>query len=247
MTFSINAPARSRASSGFLRIAMVSGAALMLAGCYSKRDMVGDIPHDVRQRHPIAITEGPRSVEVFVGTRRGGLTPTQRAEVLAFAQSWKRDATGGILIDTPATTGNARASHEAMQEIRSIMAAAQIPPKAILARPYSPPDSRQLAPIKIHYPRVMADVGPCGLWPHDLGASYDPIRAQNTQYWNFGCANQRNLASMVAEPADLVQPRASTPSYTARRSFAIDKYRQGQSPATTYTDSQQGKISELGQ
>ena len=45
------------------------------------------IPNDYRQRHPIVLKEAPRTVELFIGNRRGNLTAAQRADVLAFAQS----------------------------------------------------------------------------------------------------------------------------------------------------------------
>jgi pilus assembly protein CpaD len=45
---------------------------------------------------------------------------------------------------------------------------------------------------------------------------------------------------------DLVQPRGEAPAYAARRSVAIDKYRQGQDPSGTYTGYDKGKISDLG-
>jgi pilus assembly protein CpaD len=51
---------------------------------------------------------------------------------------------------------------------------------------------------------------------------------------------------MVDDPADLAQPRGETPSYTARRTTVLEKYRAGQSPATTYPDADAGKISDLG-
>ena len=38
---------------------------------------------------------------------------------------------------------------------------------------------------------------------------------------------------MVDNPADLVQPRAETPAYTMRRTTVVEKYRQGDAPATT--------------
>ena len=51
---------------------------------------------------------------------------------------------------------------------------------------------------------------------------------------------------MVAEPADIVQPRSETPPYAAKRTFGMDKWRKGESPATTYTDANKGAISDLG-
>ena len=38
-------------------------------------------PTDYRQRHPIAVQEANRSIVVFVGTGRGGLSPPQRDDV----------------------------------------------------------------------------------------------------------------------------------------------------------------------
>ena len=100
--------------------------------------------------------------------------------------------------------------------------------------------------MRLNYPLMVAEAGPCGLWPDDLGPSYDTKHFENKQYYNFGCATQRNLAAMVAEPADLVQPRAEGPVYTAKRTFGIDKWRKGESPATTYPDASKGAISDLG-
>jgi pilus assembly protein CpaD len=44
----------------------------------------------------------------------------------------------------------------------------------------------------------------------------------------------------------LVQPRAETPIYTAKRTVGMDKWRKGESPATTYADTQKGAISDVG-
>jgi pilus assembly protein CpaD len=38
-------------------------------------------------RHPIAIREADRTLQMFIGSNRSELTPSQRAELLAFAQS----------------------------------------------------------------------------------------------------------------------------------------------------------------
>ena len=113
---------------------------------------------------------------------------------------------------------------------------------------YAPtrPRATALASIKINYSKMTAEAGPCGLWPHDLGPSARCHLLENRPYWNLGCASQRNLAAMVDNPADLVQPRGETPAYSARRSVAIDKYRKGDNPSGTYSGYDTGKISDLG-
>lgn len=233
---------------GALRTVVLVFAAAMLAGCYTAREAeLASIPNDYRQRHPIVLKEGPRTVELLIGNRRGTLTAAQRADVLAFAQAWRREATGGILLDVPAGTSNAGAAASAADEVRSILAAAGVPAQAIATRPNRPHDPRRLATLRLHYPRVAADAGPCGLWPDDLGPTFDREHFENRQFYNFGCANQRNLAAMVNNPADLVQPRGEIPSYTGRRTTVLDKHHRGEATATIYPDAAKGKISDLGQ
>ena len=135
-------------------------------------------------------------------------------------------------------------------QINSILAASGVPRNAILVRPYRPTDVT-LASIRINYAKLVAEAGPCGQWPHDMGAGFDRVYNDNKPYWNLGCANQRNLAAMVDNPTDLVQPRGETPSYTGRRSVALDKYRKGENPSGTYPNDgthgfDNGKLSDLG-
>jgi pilus assembly protein CpaD len=238
--------ARRRCAALAARGFLLAGLAAGMAGCQTMaRDTTGIFPNDYRARHPIAIKESDKKLTLFVGAGRGGLTPMQRAEVLAFAQTWKREATGGITIERPTGSPNERAAHDTLKQILSIMVAAGIPNQGIGVKPYTPAEG-QAATLRVHYPLMTAEAGPCGLWPDDLGPSNDPKHFQNRPYYNLGCATQRNLAAMVENPADLVQPRAETPSYTGKRSAGIEKWRKGESPATTYPDSNRGAISDLG-
>ncbi|MGY3442395.1 CpaD family pilus assembly protein [Bradyrhizobium sp. USDA 4473] len=226
------------------------GLAMTLGACQHAADnsfaMVNS-PADYRERHPIAVTEADRSIVVFVGRSRGGLTAEQRAEVMGMAQDWMREGTGAVTIDVPADTPNARSAQESLREIQATFTAAGVPPRGILVRKYRPDDPRQMPAIRVNYPKMKAVAGPCGLWPEDLGPSiHNGSYNENKQYYNFGCANQRNLAAMVEDPTDLVQPRAETPAYTARRSIAFDKYRKGTATATNYPESDRAKLSDTG-
>jgi pilus assembly protein CpaD len=237
------APWRSLAA----KAALLASVAAAMGGCKSMGEQALPYASDFRQRHPIVIKEGERTVELFIGQGRGALVPAQRADIGAFAYSWAREASGGIVIEVPTGTANARASHDALVEVRSILAAAGVPPQSIAVRSYQPRNPSVLATIKLNYPKMVAGAGPCGLWPQDLGASWGRHYAENMQYYNFGCAHQRNLAAIVENPADLVQPRGETPVYAARRSIVLDKFRKGESTATVTPNPNQGKISSVGQ
>jgi pilus assembly protein CpaD len=51
---------------------------------------------------------------------------------------------------------------------------------------------------------------------------------------------------MIDNPADLEQPRAETPAYTARRDIAFDRYRKGTPTTTTYPEAEKAKLSDTG-
>jgi pilus assembly protein CpaD len=229
--------------------AVLVGVAVMLGACKHTDDEIvtASFPDDYRLRHPIAIQEADRSIVVFVGQARGGLSASQRADVMGLAQLWLREGTGAISADVPVDTRNARAAAETFREIQALLAAAGVPPRGIVMRSYRPEDPRQLPAIRLNYPKISAVAGPCGLWPDDLGPSIkNKTWFQNTQYYNFGCAYQRNMAAMVDNPADLVQPRPETPAYTARRTVAFEKYRKGTTTATSYPESDRAKLSDTG-
>lgn len=222
------------------------GCAGSLAGCYTTTPVASGVANDYRLRHPIAIKEGVRTVELFIGSKRGGLTPDQRADIASFASTWRREATGGILIELPAGTRNEIAAANAVHEVRALLSASGVPPQGIEVRPYTPADPGRIATVRLNYPTMTAEAGPCGLWPYDLGPTADREHNENVQFWNLGCASQRNLAAMVDNKADLVQPRGEVPPYTGRRTTVLDKYHRGESPATVYPDSEKAKISDVG-
>jgi pilus assembly protein CpaD len=147
----------------------------------------------------------------------------------------------------PVNTPNARAAADTLREIQATLAAAGVPPRGVAVRQYRPEDPRHMAAIRITHPKITATAGPCGLWPEDLGPSVNnPGYFDNKPYYNFGCATQRNLASMVDNPPDLVQPREETPAYAPRRNIAFDKYRKGTSTTTTYPEADKAKLSDTG-
>lgn len=230
---------------------VVIGAAAALGACTHRSQeaeiSTGSLPADYRLRHPIVVQEASKTTEIFVGRTRGGLTAAQRADIGGLARDWLREGTGVINVDVPHATPNARAAADSAREIRAILLGSGIPPRGVVLRDYRPSDPRLFATVRVSYPRIAADAGPCGLWPEDLGPSIkDKSYLENRPYQNLGCATQRNLAAMVDNPADLVQPRAETPPYAARRDIAFDKYRKGTPTATVYPDGDKAKLSDLG-
>src|SRR3981081_4643755 len=230
-----------------LRIAgALVGLAVVLGACTHTHDVVqASIPNDYRLRHPIAVQEANQSIVIFVGHARGGLSASRRADVMGLAQTWLHEATGPINADLPVNTRNGRAAADAVREVQALLAAAGVPPRGIAVRRYHPEDPRQMATIRLNYPKISAVAGPCGLWPEDIGPSIkNPSYSENKSYYNFGCAYQRNMAAMVDNPADLVQPRPETPTYTTQRTTAFENDRKGTTTTVVYSDADKAKLSD---
>ena len=224
------------------------GVAVALGACtHTDEAVTASIPDDYRLRHPIAIQEANEQVVIFIGHARGGLSASQRADVMGLAQTWLHEATGAIVADVPVDTPNARAAADSLREVQALIAAAGVPTRGLVVHRYHPEDPRQLPAIRLSYPRISAVAGPCGIWPEDLGPSIkNKSYFENKSYYNFGCAYQRNMAAMVDNPSDLVQPRPETPAYTIRRSEAFEKYRKGNTTTTTYPEADKAKLSDTG-
>jgi len=233
-----------------LRIALaLTGLSVMLGACNTTGDVVTTetVPTDYRMRHPIAVQEGKRSIVIFVGKSRGGLSAPQQADVMGIARDWVREGTGSVVVDVPIDAANSRAAAATYHEIRAVLSGGGVPPRAIVQHSYRPDDPGLLPTIRLSYSKMTAVAGPCGLWPEDVGPSIlDPGYNENKPYFNLGCASQRNLAAMIDNPADLEQPRAETPAYTARRDIAFDRYRKGNATATIYPEAEKAKLSDTG-
>jgi len=230
------------------RFGALVGLSVTLGACNTGGEVItSSVPDDYRQRHPIAVEEANRSIEIFVGRARGGLSASQRADVIGLARVWVAEGTGAIVADVPVDTPNAAAAASAYQEARALLAAGGVQARAVSLRHYHPDDPRTLPTIRLSYPRMVAVAGPCGLWPDSVGPSITNSEYfENKQYSNFGCAYQRNMAAMIENPADLVQPRPETPAYTVRRTEGFDKYRKGTTTATEYPEADRAKLSDTG-
>ena len=108
-----------------------------------------------------------------------------------------------MVIEVPSGSANEVAAMQAVAEIRvADVARSGFEPADVNIEAVQAGGDAQ-APIRISYLRYVAEGPQCGKWPTNLGVDHD-----NLNYPNLGCANQANFAAMIANPADLVTPRA---------------------------------------
>lgn len=213
--------------SGFKALVVVSLTALVLGGCRGREEtgahVAGWTLVDSTQRHPILVSQQPATLSIRVASGAHGLSESQAAQVSDFLARYRSKDSGNsrLVIAVPSGSLNESAAMRAVGNVREIVREFGFSESTVAMQPYNGGRDPG-APIRLAYLRYVAEAPECGHWPTNL--AYDPL---NVPYPNFGCAQQRNLAAQVANPADLLGPRTTAPADAERRAVVIDNYRQG--------------------
>ncbi|POF34445.1 CpaD family pilus assembly protein [Roseibium marinum] len=231
-----------------VRVAAASKSALVVLGCLVMAGCQGSqsqsqmlASHDYRLRHPIVITEEPETLDLPIGRNTRRLYGPVEDTITAFAVNSRRKGDGAVEILVPSGGANESAVHAISGDIRAALQRGGLGRSQISTRTYAVNDRAADAPIRLSYARMQATAGSCGSWPRNIGGSGF---GENTEYENFGCATQSNLAAMVENPSDLLTPRAMTPADQARRAVVIENYRKGDVTAGDYQEGVGAQVSE---
>jgi pilus assembly protein CpaD len=214
-----------------LRLSLAAAAAAALAGCggvpYASSDPA--FPGSFEQRHPIVVAAAPTSMDLYpVG---GRLDERSRANVRAFADRYRRDGSGAVMIQTPVGTNP---NSIAVYEVRRALLGAGVRGR-IAVGDYLPSNDGAAPPVRVSFTGLKAIVPTkCGQWPEDLASGSSVEGWKNEPYSNFGCATQSTIAAQVDDPRDFVQSRALGSSDVNMRTRAIEAVRNGQDPSTDW-------------
>lgn len=223
------------------RCAAVASLALALAACNAhKRDVAGWATADPTQNHPIIVDRKEVVLELSVPPGSYGLTHSQKQDLYAFTQRFRQEDNGGLLVvRAPGGGSNELAAMRASNDIRHVLSRAGVGGNNAIFESYAANDLGA-APIRVAFTRHTAEAPVCGAWPTNLAR--DP---RNAPWYNLGCATQANLAAMVSNPRDLVEPRGMTPRSSERRDVAWDKYVKGETSGAEKSDEEKSAVSDV--
>ncbi|HEX7775697.1 MAG TPA: CpaD family pilus assembly protein [Parvibaculum sp.] len=190
--------------------------------------------------HPITVTADDATLTIPASRERSGLSDDDRKAIGDFASAYKERGHGPLTVSTPSGSPNTTTAMNVLVDVRDALSDTGIAAGNISYLPYNASAKDGDAPVILSFKRYVAKAAPCGDWSMDY--DYDP---NNVLPPNHGCASQNNLAALVADPADLVQPRAMTPSDGDRRQMVLDKYRKGEITATQRDDHDSAAVSEV--
>ena len=212
--------------SGICKVLMVTVAVLAIGGCKNEgqgTQVAGWSLVDPEQRHPIMVTQEPANLNLHVARGSQGLTPQQRSDVVEFAGKYRASDNGNsrLVVSVPGGGGNESSAMSAADDVRQLLLQGGFPESAVSVEAYH--DDSGNPPLRITYMRYVAQGPECGNnWSENLASN-----SSNVGHPNFGCANQHNLAAMVANPADLLGPRTMGDRYSDRRDHVMENWVKG--------------------
>lgn len=216
---------------------------LSISGCKRYLDeppVMGYAVNDHEARHPIEVVKNTKGIRLSVPRNAYGLTAHQQRKVRNFLAAYSSDPQGSLMIAAPSGAANEGAAFNMLSHIRRLTREYEIPAAAIHFRPYYAEGSSRPA-IRMSFQKDIAIAPQCGDWSENLARN-----RSNLPYPNFGCSMQHNLAVMIANPRDLVEPRGgNTPRSGDRRSKVWEKYVKGETTGAKKSKQQKTSVSDV--
>ena len=176
---------------------------------------------DPTNDHPIAVSKDKLAITIPVKRHDEKLSPSKLNEVRTFLHYYRKSGVGDIKVTLPSNSYHQYAVRKVLKDIQKQLEILTIGPESVSVKRYAGGGDRYPT-IHMSYKRYVAHGPDCGGWNENFNESENN---RNSPDW--GCARQRNLAAMVANPRDLQGPRGWSPRDARRRDAVWDKYVQG--------------------
>jgi len=208
-----------------LKLSLLTVGLMALSGCATP---IASQP-PIYMKNSIQVAESIERLELYARPEGMSLSARDQDAVAGFLNAYGRFGDGPLYMNLPAN-GNAGIV-QTRGLVKSMMsqiglAGAPIQEGQYQSHPGNP------APVVISYRRLKT-------LPHNCSIRSNLTRTYNNQpYQEFGCSQNANLAAMVQDPRQFLEPYDLTPPDTRRRMEVYDRYIQGESPASVQPPNQ---------
>ncbi len=193
---------------------------LALTGCVHEGDARAKAATTPTELYTLKAESQPD--DIMLAVHATGLSAAQDGAVRALVDRWRAaGAAQAIKISAPQSPADQAGIYQYAQVVRGRLIAAGVPAAAIQQDAYDAGGDAK-APLRVGFAAFKASVPACGQTWDNLTAT-----EANVVQSNFGCAVTANMAAMIADPADITQPRESGPPDAGRRVTVIESYRKG--------------------
>ncbi len=191
---------------------MSAAAALLASGCATKFNGA-EHALSVAEEHPISVDSQTVTMTLAPSAAVSSL---DRARVRAFADAYMRNGHGALTLTTPGGADPGQA-----EDIRAALSEFGVPADSVAAASYRAGEG-STTDIILSYTHYVATPSACGVWEGQRDRDFRNMRSPN-----FGCSMRNNLAAMIGDPRDLVEPPAMTDPDSAIRIRGVRLFREG--------------------
>ncbi|MEM7728864.1 MAG: CpaD family pilus assembly lipoprotein [Pseudomonadota bacterium] len=218
-----------------VRLAAAVAAPLLLSGCLQG----GQLHEPTHRLNPTQVAESVERMELYA--RPDGLVLSQRDEfaVTRFLQDYAAQGSGPIYINRPSAAAGSPGLVQTDALLGRLMGQAGLNPAAAQSGTYytRPGDP---APVVLSYRTLRAVAQDCAHMG-DLSVTH-----RNTVMPEFGCFASANLAAMITDPRQLIEPYATQTPNAQRRQVVYDRYIEGTGTASERPEGQQQSSQDAG-
>lgn len=191
---------------------LMSAAAVSAAGCATKFN-AAEHALSIEEEHPISVDSQTVTMTMAPAA---GLSSLDRARLRAFADAYLRDGHGALTLTSP---GGDDAGQSA--GVRAALSEFGVSPDSISASSYRTGEG-STTDLILSYTHYVATPSACGVWEGTRERDFRNMRSPN-----FGCSTRNNLAAMIGDPRDLVEPPAMTDPDATIRIRGVTLFREG--------------------
>lgn len=208
------------------KISMVSAAALtvILSGCAAQTTYKQP---PITMRSPINVAESVERLELY--TRPNGLELSARDKVAVaqFLDGYRQSGSGPLFINRPSAQAGSAGTRQAEAVIRGLMRDGGLNPSSLQGGQYqSNPNAP--APVVVSYRALRAIPDNCRR-AESVTKSFSNQAPQN-----FGCFQSANLAAMISDPRQLIEPYEFGKPDAQRRQVIYDRFIQGETTGAAF-------------
>ena len=205
--------------------AFLAAAATALTAACALTPNGPDEARTVAQAHPITVDQQTVALRVAIDDTRGGLSRADLARIDALVSEYRTRGHGPVTVTAPVGGASDRAAQRTAADVRSALHAFGMPYETMSGASVRTEEGD----VIVSFQSYVATGPACGR--NGYSASR---RLRNVRSENFGCANQSNLAAMIADPRDLHGAAAPDGSGDGKLTEAILTRAATQSPVVTY-------------
>jgi len=188
---------------------------------------VGSIPQDYRTKHPIVVGQSETVEDLLITSEMKGMSFRHENLVRSILVRYRKANASRLRVMIPSGSPNTASAKAVARDVLAFMRDQGVPRSHVEVTHYSATNHGDAATLRLSFDSLKARVATnCGKWDEDLNFNSD-----NTNYTNFGCATQNNLAEIIANPADLIAPRGESEIDAERRDNVIEDYRSDGTPS----------------